>query len=377
VICSAAVGAVTVLWVATAAQAGPAGLGESLAVPHWRVVATVKSALLSGLVAPSRHSVWALGTGGAAGGQGKAFPVGVHWNGRTWSKVSFPRAISKTGIGCAAASSARSVWAFAGTSTAGSSANAAGALRLVRGRWNLVKSFPPGIVTGCLVVDAKDVWVFGDAHVAPGTGTWHLHGHTWTHLGFHGYLLGNASAISRNDVWGAGSTSVLVPVVARWNGQSWVRNKQLAGSLPKPGAHVELSIDGITAISDRNVWLRILVSQFSATRTDSFIVLHWTGRAWHRVGPSNGGYFLPGAVRGGDGTWWSFLQPDAFGRLPSGVRHLVGGHWVKVPVKIAGCMADQPTLLAPAGSSSTMLGLQDCTSSSGIVAHVLARGTIR
>jgi len=378
VILSVAAGAVTVFGLVPAAEAGPPGPGVSLTAPHWRVVVTVKSAFLAGLVAPSLHSVWALGTGGVVAGKpGKAFPVGVHWNGRGWSKVSFPQAISNTGIGCAAASSARSVWAFAGASTGGNGADAAGALRLVRGRWKLVKSFPPGIVTGCLVVDATDVWVFGDAHVAPGTGTWHLHGRTWTHLGFHGYLLDSASAITRNDIWGAGSTSFLVPVVARWNGRSWVRNKQLASSLPKPGPNVELSIDGITAISNKNVWLRILVSRFSGKRTDSFLVLHWTGGAWHHVGPSNRGYFLPGAVRGGDGTWWSFLQPDAFGRLPSGVRHLVHGRWVKVPVKIAGCLANQPLLLVPAGTSSTMLGLQFCPSSSRIVAHVLARGPIR
>jgi hypothetical protein len=161
--------------------------------------------------------------------------------------VSFPKAISTTGIGCAGASSARNVWAFAGTSSVGSGATAAGALRLVSGRWKLVKSFA-GIVTGCLVEGPTEVWVFGDAHVARGTGTWHLHGHTWTHLPFKGFVLSGASAIGANDVWGDGETGFSAPVV---------------------------------------------------------------------------GYFLPGAVRGGDGSWWSFLQVDPFGQLPSGVRHLV------------------------------------------------------
>ncbi len=343
---------------------------------RWRLVATTKSAFLSGLVAPSRRSIWALGTGRVSGQPGKGFPFGLHWNGRSWSKVSFPAAIATTGIGCAASSSPSDVWAFAGTSSAGGGATAAGALRLVNGRWKLVKHFAPGIVTGCLVVDPTDVWVFGDAHVAPGTGTWHLHGRTWTHLAFHGFVLDNASAISKNDAWGEGGTSFLAPVVARWNGQSWVRNTKLAGALPTPSPNLELAITGINATSDTSVWVRVLeVKSNGTSRSDSYIVLHWTGSAWHRVGTANAGYYLPGSVRGGDGSWWSFLPVDSFGTLPNGVRHLVHGHWVKVPVKIAGCLSQRPSLLAPAGTSTTMLGLQSC--SSGTVGDVLAQGSIR
>src|SRR5215470_18104432 len=89
------------LTLALAALAGPANARESSTVPHWRVVATAKSAFLSGLVGTSRHSIWALGTGMLAAHPERGFPVGLHWNGRSWSKVSFPQAISKTGIGCA------------------------------------------------------------------------------------------------------------------------------------------------------------------------------------------------------------------------------------------------------------------------------------
>jgi hypothetical protein len=106
-------------------------------------------------------------------------------------------------------------------------------------------------------------------------------------------------------------------------------------------------------------------------------VLHWTGRAWHKIGPSNVGYYLPGAVRGGDGSWWSYLPVDPFGPVPSGVRHLVNGRWVKVAVKIAGCLAERPYRLAPAGASSTVLGLQFCPTHPGFVFDVLALGSIR
>jgi hypothetical protein len=360
---------------ALARTAGPSGPAASAA---WHVVTSTRTAFLSSLVAPSRRSIWALGTGTVSGRPGEGVPFGRHWNGRTWSKVSFPRPIASTGIGCAAESSPTDVWAFAGTSSGGSGATAAGALRLVNGHWRLVKRFAPGIVTGCLVLDPTDVWVFGDAHVAPGTGTWHLHGRTWTHLPFRGFVLSEASAISKHDIWGQGESAFAGAAVARWNGHSWVRNKQLTQALPAPGPNRALLSDGITAISDRSVWLRVLDLRFTdGKETDSYLVLHWNGRAWRRVGPANPGYYLPGSVRGGDGSRWSFLPADRFSALPSGVRHLVRGHWVKVPVRIRGCLAQQPYLLAPAGTSSTMLGLQSCNAASRTTIHVLARGPIR
>src|SRR5258708_32664657 len=106
------------------------------------------------------------------GNPGKGFPFGLHWNGRAWSKVNFPKSISTTGIGCAGASSAQNVWAFAGTSSGGGFANPAGALRLVRGDWTLGTSFPAGIVTGCLALGPPALWVFGPAHAPPGPAPW-------------------------------------------------------------------------------------------------------------------------------------------------------------------------------------------------------------
>jgi hypothetical protein len=89
--------AVTGLGLTPAVVVGTASAGQASASRSWRVVETTKSAFLSGLVAPSRHNIWALGTGTVSGQPGKAFPFGRHWNGRRWSKVSFPAAIAKTG----------------------------------------------------------------------------------------------------------------------------------------------------------------------------------------------------------------------------------------------------------------------------------------
>jgi hypothetical protein len=363
---------------AALAGSGAAATAVASSTATWHVVASTKTAFLSALAAPSRTDVWALGTGIVTGRPEEGFPFGLHWNGRSWTKASFPRAISKTGIGCAGATAPNDIWAFAGTSSGGSSAAAAGALRLVNGRWKLVKAFPAGIVTGCLVVSPTQVWVFGDAHVAPGVGLWHLHGTTWTRITSLRYALATASAIGPDDIWAEGEDSFAFPVVARWNGRSWIRNTALTRALPKPSSSLEVGFDGITAISDRNVWLRVVVSKFSgANRSDSLLVLHWSGRSWQKVSSSNPGYFLPGAVRDGRGGWWSVIPADSFGHLPSGVWHQVSGHWVKVPVKIAACPAALPYLLSNATGSATMLGLQACPAKSATAYNVLAYGPLR
>jgi hypothetical protein len=356
---------------ATAASAGASS------PPAWRVVASTKAAFLYAVAAPSRTNVWALGTGYVPGNPSEGVPFGLHWNGSSWVKATFPHAIAKTGIGCAGATGPSNIWAFAGTSSAGSSAAAAGALRLVNGQWKLVKAFPPGIVTSCLVISRTDVWVFGDAHVAPGVGLWHLNGTTWTNTSLP-YGLANASAISASDIWAEGDNSFAFPVVARWNGTSWIRNTALTKALPRQSPSLELQVDGITAISDSNVWLRVLLTKFTThKRVDSLVVLHWNGSSWLKAGPSNSGYFLPGAVSDGHGGWWSVIPADSSGHLPSGVWHQVSGHWVKVPVTVAACPTALPYLLDRAAGSSTMLGLQFCSASSATTANVLAYGSLR
>src|SRR5215470_9978047 len=127
---------------AALAGSGAAATAVASSAATWHVVASTKTAVLSALAAPSRTNVWALGTGIVTGRPEEGFPFGLHWNGRSWTKASFPRAISKTGIGCAGATAANDTWAFAGTSSGGNSAAAAGALRLVNGQWKLVKAFP-------------------------------------------------------------------------------------------------------------------------------------------------------------------------------------------------------------------------------------------
>jgi hypothetical protein len=336
----------------------------------WHVVKTVSSSLkfLDAIAAPSGTSAWVLGTAATRIGSGPFFPAGLHWNGRTWATVtasSFPQAVRKTGIGCAGASSASNVWAFAGSAMFGNGASAAGALRLTNGHWKLMKTFPAGIVTNCLVLSPTQVWVFGDAHVAPGVGTWHLSGTTWTRVTTSGYVLASASAIRPSDIWAQGEDPYGNPVVAHWNGHSWFRNVKLSAFLPKNSSSLVVVADGLTALSDKDVLLRVMESNCLCgnPKFRRFVVVRWNGQAWSKVPTTDPAYHLAGATSDGHGGWWA--EPPASPRV---MLHLVSGHWVRVALGTANCPTPQPFVLTAVGGTADMLGLQDC-SGTGISWH--------
>jgi hypothetical protein len=348
-----------VLGTTQAAFASPAGPNGNTA--GWRPVLHVSQdfSSLNTLVAPSGRDAWALGSVAKRSFHGPISPTAFHWNGQRWSRVSkasFPQAVRKTGIACAGASSPSNVWAFAGASMFGGSADQAGALRLIHGRWKLVKSFPPGLISSCLVLSPTQVWVFGDAHVAPGTGTWHLSGTKWTQLPFNHFIIADASAISATDIWGEGENAFTFPGVEHWNGHQWIRNVKLTAVLPKDSSSMVVNFDGITALSDHDVLFRVTEENCECgnPKFRKVVVLRWNGHSWSTVKRSDPGFYLPGAVPDGHGGWWSVSDQS-----PAALLHLIRGHWVKVPVKIAGCPGLPVTLAAVTGTSAT-LALQRC-----------------
>jgi hypothetical protein len=284
--------------------------------------------------------------------------------------MTFPKAVSTTGIACAAATSPTDMWAFAGTDNTGAGALAAGALRLERGRWKLVKQFPAATVSGCLVESATDVWVFGEDFEAGGLGTWHLSGHTWRSVATGDYAIADASAASSDDIWSEGLDQSIRPAVAHWNGRRWVRNTQLAKVLPSASADSFFPA-GITALGPRNVWLRVIVERNLANRT---IVLHWNGRRWLKVGTAAFGYYLPGAVSDGHGGWWTGVISGTPGHYRNTLLHAVRGRWLRVPVAIKNCPSGVVTRFAPVAGTTSVLGAQECGSTNREFVNVLLHG---
>jgi len=378
-----------------ATTAAVAGLGlppgtaaaSSHRVPanHWRVVARSDSALNT-IVAPSATSAWAMGT--KAGAHNAALPAGVHWNGRSWSAAAFPEAVA-SGIGCSGASSPRNVWAFAGASIFGGSASYAGALRLSGGKWVVDHAFtPPGLVSGCSVFSPTDAWVYGLTHVAPGVGTWRLKGRTWKPVHTPNFYLVTASAVSASDIWAiaAGPTG-LDNVVAHWNGRAWRRNKALDAVLPPPSATVTPTITAINAVSAGNVWLSAEVDRQAGPAAGvSHLVLHLSGGIWHKVGPANVGYYLPGAVSDGHGGWWAIGPPaplpPAAPAAPLPARpyllHETRGHWLPVALPVVPGYVLQVIGLAHVPGSGAMLAIGELYNGlAGLHSAVLAYGNLK
>jgi hypothetical protein len=368
---------VTGLVVGVAALPGlaDASTGHAAAAAGWRVVARTDSAL-STIVAASSGSAWALGA--KAGPSNAALPAGVDWHGHHWTAVSFPKAVT-SGIACAAASSPGNVWAFAGAGIFGGPASYAGALRLTSGKWVVSKSFTPaGLVSGCSVFSPTDAWVYGLAHVAPGVGTWRLHGRTWRAVPHTGnFDVATASAVAADDIWAiAAGPAGINNVVAHWNGRSWSADKAFAAALPAESSKVFWYLTAINAVGHGNVWISVEISRNGGAATE--FVLHFSGGQWYYAAKTNVGYYLPAAVSDGHGGWWA---PGPTGPLPPAtspyVLHETHGHWVHVPLPVVPGTVLQLTQIVHVPGTNAMLAIAQLLSGTPVLRSVvLAYGNL-
>ncbi len=363
----AAISAVSLGMTTGSAAAGVSSAAASArpgAIQHWRIVARSNSALNT-VIAPSATSAWALGV--VATGQPGSFtykPAGVHWNGHVWTTAAFPKSVA-SGIGCAGASSSGNVWAFAAATAFGDFSSYAGALHLVGRNWIVSKKFmPPGLVSGCSVLGRGNAWVYGSTHVAPGAGTWRLTGRTWKPARTGNFYLVTASTVSADDVWAIADTRFGVGnVVAHWNGHTWSRNKALGAVLPPPSASVTSTVTAINAVARGDVWISAEVTrQKNGVSSTTALVLHLRGGKWHKVGRTNVGYRLPGAVSDGHGGWWALGPPVPLPPGPPSVKspyllHETGGVWRRVPLPTVSGTVLQVTGIVHVPGSNAMLAI--------------------
>jgi hypothetical protein len=355
-----------------AAPAAVAG-GQPASALQWRVVARTPG-ILDAIIAPTAGSAWAFGWIGRR--NGLIAPVARHWNGRRWTTVTLPTGIGDSGMACAGASSPENVWAFSGAGASlGNPPATAAAMRLQHGRWVLHKSFPGSYVTGCNVLSAGNVWVFGGsvAGLGPGVGTWHLTRSGWTRVKIRNLTLFNASALSANDIWATGSDITnhglrITPMVARWNGRAWVQQRSISAALPRPTSQTQVGIEAIKALSAKNVWAQAFLGR-NGTVT-GVVVVHWNGRGWHRVRPASPGYHLPNAVPDGHGGWWAppFIQNPSAPYL----LHETNGRWTRFRLPTRGGDILGSFSLAHVPHTGTMLAAGG-DSTGGVI---LARGRL-
>jgi hypothetical protein len=256
--------------------------------------------------------------------------------------------VKNSGMSCAGASSPKNVWAFSGAGASGGNPpSTVSALRLRSGHWAVARNFPGSYVTGCNVLSPTNVWVFGGAvaGLGPAIGTWHFSGSAWRQFNTGSLVLFNGSAVSATDIWAAAADvsdiSRIQPVIARWNGHAWREIRSIGSALPKVTSTTKVGLDNIKALSASNVWVLATVFRQS---TLSFLVVHWNGHTWSRVKPGSPGYYLPTAVRDGNGGWWSvpYLPSESAHYL----LHRTHSSWTRVslPVRLT-------TFFGIAGSS--------------------------
>jgi hypothetical protein len=233
--------------------------------------------------AVNASDVWAVGSFSGAGGyQG----LTEHWNGTSWAKVASPGPVSDMGVTLLGVDgdSASDVWAGGGYVI----------------HWNgtaWAKESVPGIEAYDVAsISPSDAWLVGTNSTSQKTSAEHWNGTTWTSVATPtqgtNAVLSSVSADSPDDAWAVGTDTDTAgdyaSMMLHWNGTSWTQV-----SIPSPGSNTLLT--SVYAVSPSLAWA---VGYYSAGSSDHEhdLLLQWNGTAWTQVptpqpGPSNG----PGA----------------------------------------------------------------------------------
>jgi hypothetical protein len=262
-----------------ARKARTAPAARSAQPPGWRIVGVNNYGdhdSLTAVTAVSQQDAWAGGLANRAGSH--AFLQ--HWDGRTWSRVSLPAAVSKISYGQVsglAASSASNVWAFI-------SGHPAAVARFNGTSWQVMREWPgEGFSITGATFGPRDVWMFGGLGPQT-TGTWHYDGRRWSRPKMPLTAFG-ISRVSARDEWAIGERLTgrgeYAGGVERWNGRSW-HTVPTGGLVPADTATRSTALGQIFAQSRRSVWVTGTTYTGGFRHLRSF-VLHWNGRKWRRL----------------------------------------------------------------------------------------------
>jgi len=283
----------------------------------WQISGAGSSDLqVTAITASSPTSAWAFASDDAGT---NLRPVAWRLTGSAWTAISFPGRPGER-IVAAQASSPANVWALTSDNRA---------LRWNGSSWQVVSGFPARDVGAAAVISRSDVWVFGQLDQPAGTtpATWHYNGHDWTRV-VSAAGLGEASALSPDDIWADGGS-----VVAHWNGARWTRYS-VASLLPPRTQYCGPAVTGIDAVSAADAWA---VGFQNCQDTGGLgVLLHYAGGSWHRVASlgdhdaaavlpdGRGGLWIPAdIVQGTDGTMFHFSDGRlTTARLPLRPDHL-------------------------------------------------------
>jgi len=297
----------------------PAATAQASSGTRWRVAFShdygtrpIGSGYLA-VTAPAKGAAWVAGGAGGTGSPATGRPAAARWSNGRWRRVSLPSGLTGW-LGAISADSAKDAWAV--------SQRTAFALHWNGTKWSVAKRWPAlahGLhreLTGVTALSPSDVWVFGGPGPFPGVGTWHFNGHSWAHVtSAPGNGIETASALSAKNIWAIGSATSPYDSIARFTG-SWHTVKAAAFS--------GLSFTSIAAVSRDDVWA---AGTLQANGRQARLV-HLTRGGWSRMS-------LPWRVTpaslapdGRGGVWIT-----AFGSSGSVVIHRsAGGTWSRTTI---------------------------------------------
>jgi hypothetical protein len=286
--------------------------------------------------------------GAAAAASRYSVPLIAYWNGSSWIQQTGPNPEGSGSLGAVAAVSDTDVWAVGSYGMPGTDGKAL-AEHWDGSSWQQVAIPTPGganevRLDGIAAVSATDIWAVG-SWAGTGTGegyaslTEHWNGSSWTIVasprpGYNRWLSGVA-ALSGTDVWAVGTYGRSVAglayfhtLVLHWNGTKWTRVKS-----PHPGWHSANSrLAGVAALSPRSVWA---VGTYSGRKNSRTLTLHWNGRQWKQVASPNvlgRGNELSAVAAVGRDNVWAVGGPGDGKRGQPLAEHWTGYRWQIVPV---------------------------------------------
>ena len=292
----------------------------------------------STVVASSADNAWAGGLTNCDSSCATQMAMVEQWNGQSWQPVTLPDS-NLGGAGqlpVIGTSSASNTWIF------DSDINFIGYGVHVTdsGMTEMAMPASGGIqFTGAAVFGPDDAWAFGitgDFNLANFSAyAAHYDGQTWTQLPTPPVVPETVSALSSNDLWVMGVTTLAPSAssptyeAAHWTGSGWT-------TIPLPDANglqlpqgAQLQPSGILALSDSNVWVTSNIS-VGMGFGPGVAVLRWDGRKWSAAdvpGPKTLGQFDADIAYDGQGGFW--VSGNASLKTFSGpyLYHYQNGDW--------------------------------------------------
>ena len=210
-------------------------------------------------------------------------------------------------------------------------------------RWRLVSAAPggnPPNFKSVTAVASNDIWAVGRRQDTTPQGyqqtlVEHWDGSAWTVVPSpNGSTIGSqllgVDAVSANDIWAVGSSSILAPpyentLIEHWDGSSW----SIIPS-PNPSGGNFNKLNGVAVVAANDIWA--VGSYSGSTNHSQTLIEHWDGSSWSIVPSPNvgpyGNYLYSVSARAANDVW-------AVGATNNGAQSLIlhwdGTSWSVVP----------------------------------------------